>query len=109
MRQVRGHEAVVTKAEKKRQTENAPLPYSLDTLQVEANKRYSMSPSDVLAKVQSLYEKKFVSYPRSDCNYIPTSQFEDRQRILNALISYGLTERRMQTWTSRADASMTVR
>jgi len=48
-----------------------------------------MSPSDVLAKVQSLYEKKFVSYPRSDCNYIPTSQFEDRHRIMKSLAAYG--------------------
>lgn len=70
--------------------ENAPLPYSLDTLLVEANKRYGMSPSSVLAKVQSLYEKKYVSYPRSDCNYIPTSQHVDGRRIIQSLADYGL-------------------
>lgn len=82
--------AKVVVAEKKKQTENAPLPYSLDTLQVEANRRFGMSPSSVLAKVQSLYEKKFVSYPRSDCNFIPSSQFQDGARILKSLKEYGI-------------------
>ena len=81
--------ARVTLSERKSQTESAPLPYSLDTLQVEANKRYGMSPSSVLAKVQSLYEKKYVSYPRSDCNYIPASQHGDGKRILKALADNG--------------------
>lgn len=54
--------------------QNPPLPHSLDTLQVEANKRYGYSPKEVLDTVQALYENKYVSYPRSDCNYIPLSQ-----------------------------------
>jgi DNA topoisomerase-3 len=88
--EVKNKPAKVILSERKSQMENAPLPYSLDTLQVEANKRYGMSPSSVLAKVQSLYEKKFVSYPRSDCNYIPTSQHVDGRRILQSLADYGL-------------------
>lgn len=87
---VKNHPAKVTLSEKKSQTESAPLPYSLDTLQVEANKRFGMSPSSVLAKVQSLYEKKYVSYPRSDCNYIPTAQHQDGASILKALADYGI-------------------
>ena len=98
--EVKNKVARVTFSERKSQTESAPLPYSLDTLQVEANKRYGMSPSDVLAKVQSLYEKKFVSYPRSDCNYIPTSQHDDARRILKALAEYGLEA------ASKADTSI---
>ena len=99
--EVKNQPARVTSSERKSQTESAPLPYSLDTLQVEANKRYGMSPSDVLAKVQSLYEKKFVSYPRSDCNYIPTSQHGDAGRILKALagvIPKGLDERERKVY-----------
>lgn len=87
--EVKNQPARVTLSERKSQTENAPLPYSLDTLQVEANKRYGMSPSSVLAKVQSLYETKYVSYPRSDCNYIPASQHGDGKRILKALADNG--------------------
>ena len=62
-----------------------PLPYSLDTLQIEANKIWGYSPQEVLETVQKLYERKLVSYPRSDCNYIPASQREDVPRILAAL------------------------
>lgn len=94
-KEVKNKPATVTLSEKKSQTESAPLPYSLDTLQVEANKRYGMSPSNVLAKVQSLYEKKFVSYPRSDCNYIPTAQHEDGKRILKSLATYGIDAGRL--------------
>lgn len=66
-------------------SQNPPLPHSLDTLQIEANKKYVFSPKEVLATVQELYEKKYVSYPRSDCNYIPTTQKEDAIKILSML------------------------
>jgi len=88
---IEGRQCKVTAVEKKTGTESAPLPYSLDTLQVEANRRYGMSPKSVLDTVQSLYEKKYVSYPRSDCNYIPTSQHADAGRILEALARNGYT------------------
>lgn len=83
-------EAVVVKAEKKEGVESAPLPYSLDTLQVEANRRFGLSPKTVLDTVQALYEKKLVSYPRSDCNYIPLSQHDDARRIIPMLASNGI-------------------
>ena len=69
-----------------------PLPYSLDTLQVEANKKYSLSPKTVLDTVQKLYEKKYVSYPRSDCNYIPEAQKEDAAKILAILRTQNLSD-----------------
>lgn len=50
----------------------------------------ALSPKMVLDTVQSLYEKKYVSYPRSDCNYIPSSQHTDAGRILKALDQYGM-------------------
>ena len=90
LHEIEGKQCKVTAVENKTGTESAPLPYSLDTLQVEANRRYGMSPKSVLDIVQSLYEKKFVSYPRSDCNYIPSSQHADGGRILNALGNYGI-------------------
>lgn len=90
LHEIEGRKCKVISVEKKSGTENAPLPYSLDTLQVEANRRYGMSPKSVLDTVQSLYEKKYVSYPRSDCNYIPTSQHADAGRILGGLREYGM-------------------
>ena len=73
---------IVKNIEEKDLLQNPPLPHSLDTLQIEANKHYGYSPKEVLDTVQSLYEKKFVSYPRSDCNYIPMSQKDDAIKIL---------------------------
>lgn len=80
----------VLSTENKTEKKHAPLPHSLDTLQVEANKKYDFSPTEVLKMVQSMYEKKFVTYPRSDCNYIPEAQFEDAPKILSMLKTYGI-------------------
>ena len=85
-----GKNATVTKYEAKKATEQPPLPYSLDKLQVEAGRLYKMSPTDVLDTCQSLYEKKVTTYPRSDCNYIPESQQADARRIIPVLRSFGI-------------------
>jgi len=62
----------VTKEQKKK---NAPKLHSLSTLQATANKRWKYSPSDTLKIAQSLYEKKLLSYPRTDSHYITDSEF----------------------------------
>ncbi len=90
MGKVTGREGKVTKCERKKGTEAPPLPYSLDTLQVEANRSLGFSPKVVLDTAQSLYEKKLTSYPRSDCNYIPVSQHADGGKILKVLAAYGI-------------------
>ena len=90
MGKVTGREGKVTKCERKKGTEAPPLPYSLDTLQVEANRSLGFSPKVVLDTAQSLYEKKLTSYPRSDCNYIPKSQHADGKKILKTLAAYGI-------------------
>lgn len=63
----------VTKSMKKTKS---PLLHSLSTLQTTANKRWKYSPAKVLEIMQTLYEKKLVTYPRTDCNYITDSEFE---------------------------------
>lgn len=83
-------EVVIKDIQGKDMVQYPPLPHSLDTLQVEANKKYGFSPKEVLAAVQDLYEKKYVSYPRSDCNYIPISQKADAVRILPVLAVIGI-------------------
>ena len=59
-----------------------PLPFSLSALQIAAGKKFGYSPQQVLGAAQSLYEKKFTTYPRSDCQFLPTSQFFDAPKIL---------------------------
>jgi DNA topoisomerase-3 len=50
--------------------------FSLSSLQSAMNKRYHASASQTLAAIQSLYEAKFLSYPRTDCAYITDEEFE---------------------------------
>ncbi|HWI46593.1 MAG TPA: DNA topoisomerase 3, partial [Rummeliibacillus sp.] len=60
---------------KARKSIKPPKLHSLSTLQAKANKIWKYSPAKVLEIVQSLYEKKLVSYPRSDCQYITEAEF----------------------------------
>lgn len=94
-------DAVVTKVEKAPGKKVAPpLPFSLDTLQVKGSKVFGYSPQRVLDITQLLYEKKLVTYPRSDCQYIPSAQFEDAAEILPMLARAGFKE------AAGADASI---
>jgi DNA topoisomerase-3 len=59
-----------------------PLPYNLSSLQIDANRQFGMSAKAVLDTCQSLYEKyKMISYPRSDCRYLPEAHFADANNI----------------------------
>lgn len=83
----RNTEGVVTKAEKKRKQTAAPLPFSLLDLQTKAYSEFGYKADKVLGLAQSLYEKhKATTYPRTDCSYLPTSQFSDARDVLDAVI-----------------------
>lgn len=69
-------DAVIKQADKKLKNTKSPKLHSLSTLQSTANKQWKYNPSKVLKIVQSLYEKKIVSYPRTDCNHITDAEFE---------------------------------
>lgn len=62
--------AVVTKVERKNRKEKPPLLYDLTTLQREANKLLGYTAQQTLDYTQSLYEKKMVTYPRTDSRYL---------------------------------------
>ena len=63
--------AIVKKVERKNRKEKPPLLYDLTTLQREANKIMGYTAQQTLDYSQSLYEKKMVTYPRTDCRYLP--------------------------------------
>ncbi|MFV0636347.1 DNA topoisomerase 3 [Mitsuokella sp. WILCCON 0060] len=83
------HEAVISSYQKTKKQEPQPLPFSLSTLQVLAGKRFGYAPQLVLDTAQKLYEKKLTTYPRSDCEYLPTNQFGDAKTILSHLAKAG--------------------
>ena len=65
----------VANVEKKEKREKSPKLHSLSTLQAVSNKKWKYSPKTVLDTMQSLYESKLVTYPRTDCNFITDSEF----------------------------------
>lgn len=98
---------IVTKATTTKKKEPQLLPLSLSALQVAAGKLFSYDPQTVLDTAQQLYEKKLTTYPRSDCDYIPTNQLSDKTAILSNLQNCG--DRRLSTWASHADQSIQSR
>lgn len=85
-KRIEGQPASVTEAERKSSKQAPPLPYSLSTLQIDAAKRYNMSAADVLACCQALYEKhKLITYPRSDCRYLPKDHFKEATSVIQAV------------------------
>lgn len=78
--------AKVKTAETKRIKQPAPLPFSLSALQQEASKQFGMGAQAVLDLAQALYEThKATTYPRTDCSYLPESQFEESSKIIHSL------------------------
>ncbi len=64
----------------------APLPYSLGSLQREASAKHGFKAQAVLDACQALYEKyKVTSYPRTDCEFLPTSMFQQAPGVLDAI------------------------
>ncbi|EGY29956.1 DNA topoisomerase III [Candidatus Regiella insecticola 5.15] len=83
---ITGQQAKVTAYHDKKESETAPLPFSLSTLQIEAAKRFALNAQKVLDICQCLYENyKLITYPRSDCRYLPTEHFLDRHSVFKAI------------------------
>ncbi|KAB1745159.1 DNA topoisomerase, partial [Klebsiella pneumoniae] len=86
VKRIEGQPAIVTGYNDKRDSEPAPLPFSLSALQIEAAKRFGFSAQNVLDICQKLYEThKLITYPRSDSRYLPEEHFAGRHAVLNAI------------------------
>ena len=83
--EIRQEPGVVESVEQKKGQSQPKLPYSLSSLQIDAGKIYGYSPQEVLDTQQSLYEKKLTTYPRSDCDYLPSNQLADVPLVLKML------------------------
>ena len=81
-------EALITSMEKKKEKKNPPLLYNLAELQNECSKRFKISPDETLRIVQELYEKKLVTYPRTDARVLSTAVAKEISKNLNGLMKY---------------------
>ncbi len=84
-----GNTAIVTSIEIKKRTEKPPLLFDLTGLQKEANKKLNFSAAETLSIAQGLYEKKFITYPRTASKYIPEDMWEEISGILRAMQKTG--------------------
>ena len=81
-----------------------PMPFSLSSLQKYMSSKYGWSAQKTLDILQSLYEKKLTTYPRTDCEYLPEEQFQDALVILERLRNVGIDiqgtdiKRRHRAW-----------
>ena len=82
-------EAAVSAMEKKKETKNPPLLYNLAELQNDCSKMFKISPDETLKLVQELYEKKLVTYPRTDARVLSSAVAKEIGRNLGGLKSYG--------------------
>lgn len=111
-----GEPAQVLSMDTERQREPAPLPFDLATLQQICSKKLGLGAQETLDIAQSLYERdKLITYPRSDCGYLPLSQHSEAPAILAALRAADTTlealrphldaQRRSRAWN---DAKVTA-
>ena len=80
--------AVLEKIEKKKEKKNPPLLYNLAELQNDCSRMFKISPDETLRIVQELYEKKLVTYPRTDARVLSTAVSKEITRNLNGLLRY---------------------
>lgn len=84
---LKDHEAAVKKVDIKVKNELPPLLFNLAELQSEANKKFKLPVDRTLEIAQSLYEKKMISYPRTDSRVISTDVLTELPKILNGLFA----------------------
>ncbi len=88
LQSVEGKEFTVTNIDTKKGKEAPPKLYDLTSLQVECNKKYNMSAEQTLQTIQSLYEKKYTTYPRVDTTYLSDDIYPKCPDILAKLTNY---------------------
>ena len=77
--------AIVTELKKSKQKENAPLLFNLAEIQNECTKVFKIKPDETLEIIQELYEKKLVTYPRTDARVLSTAIAKEIGKNLNGL------------------------
>ena len=78
-------EGTVVSIEKKKETKNPPLLYNLAELQNDCSKMFKISPDETLKVVQELYEKKMVTYPRTDARVLSTAVAKEIHKNISGL------------------------
>ena len=81
-------QGTILKVEKKKETKNPPLLYNLAELQNDCSKMFKISPDQTLKVVQELYERKLVTYPRTDARVLSTAVAKEISKNIGGLTHY---------------------
>ena len=82
---LQGKKGLVTEVKKSKTKENAPLLFNLAEIQNECTKRFKIKPDETLEVIQNLYEKKLVTYPRTDARVLSTAIAKVISKNLNGI------------------------
>ena len=83
-------EGTLIALDKKKETKNPPLLYNLAELQNDCSKMFKISPDETLKIIQELYEKKLVTYPRTDARVLSTAVAKEIYKNIGGLRNFGL-------------------
>ena len=85
-----GREAIVLSSDKKKEVKNPPLLFNLAEVQNECSKRFKISPDETLKIIQELYEKKLVTYPRTDARVLSGAVAKEIDKNIKGLCKFPL-------------------
>ena len=97
---LQGKDAIITELKKSKQKENAPLLFNLAEIQNECTKRFKIKPDETLDIIQNLYEKKLVTYPRTDARVLSTAVANEISKNLNG-IAKGFKDEEIQGFVKK--------
>ena len=100
IKSLEGKEAIVEEVKKSKQKENAPLLFNLAEIQNECTKRFKIKPDETLEIIQNLYEKKLVTYPRTDARVLSTAVAKVINKNLNG-IATGYKDEEIQKYINQ--------
>ena len=92
--------AVISSLKKSKQKENPPLLFNLAEIQNECTKRFKIKPDETLDVIQNLYEKKLVTYPRTDARVLSTAVAKEITKNLNG-IARGMKDEEIQGYIKK--------
>lgn len=97
---IKDKDAIIENVKKSKQKENAPLLFNLAEIQNECTKKFKIKPDETLEIIQELYEKKLVTYPRTDARVLSTAIAKVITKNLNGL-SKGFKNEEIQGYLNK--------
>ena len=100
IKSLNGKDAIIEEVKKSKQKENPPLLFNLAEIQNECTKRFKIKPDETLEVIQNLYEKKLVTYPRTDARVLSTAVAKVINKNLNGLAK-GYNDAEVQSYLKK--------